>query len=146
MTSCPVFLPVLFLLKTPLASLATQHCVVFGLCALFLDNNGQTLEDLNQRVIEQSTRSLDIHGVSFKNNASEHKLQKKLTDVCEKEQLYRELASTTKNYDLDVDDNYVFLIIYDGEGELWPKKVHRFFRLLDKFKVDASVINIAIHR
>ncbi|GKC94787.1 hypothetical protein Tco_1160229, partial [Tanacetum coccineum] len=29
---------------------------------------------------------------------------KKLTDVCEKEQLYCELASTTKNYDLDVDD------------------------------------------
>ncbi|GKC81866.1 hypothetical protein Tco_1137583, partial [Tanacetum coccineum] len=63
--------------------------------ALFPDNNGQTLEALNQRVIEQSSRSLDIHGT---------KTAKKLTDVCEKEQLYRELASTTKNYDLDVDD------------------------------------------
>ncbi|GJX79338.1 hypothetical protein Tco_0327487 [Tanacetum coccineum] len=111
MTSCPVFLPVLFLLKNPLASLATQHCVVFGLCvrettytALFPDNNGQTLEALNQRVIEQSSRSLNIHGVSFKNNAIRTETAKKLTDVCEKEQLYRELASTKKNYDLDVDD------------------------------------------
>ncbi|GJZ56526.1 hypothetical protein Tco_0611719 [Tanacetum coccineum] len=34
----------------------------------------------------------------------EQKLQKKLTDVCEKERLYHELAYTTKNYDLDVDD------------------------------------------
>ncbi|GJX03645.1 hypothetical protein Tco_0189561 [Tanacetum coccineum] len=90
MTSCPVFLPVLFLLKTPIASLATHHYDVFGLSALFSNNNGKTLEALNQRVIEQSSRSLDIHGTET---------AKKLTDVCEKEQLYHELASTTKNYD-----------------------------------------------
>ncbi|GJT30576.1 leaf rust 10 disease-resistance locus receptor-like protein kinase-like 1.3 protein [Tanacetum coccineum] len=35
----------------------------------FPDNDGQTLEALNQRVIEQSSRSLDIHGVSFESNA-----------------------------------------------------------------------------
>ncbi|GKE28746.1 hypothetical protein Tco_1444130, partial [Tanacetum coccineum] len=34
-----------------------------------LDNDGQTLEALNQRVIEKSSRSLDIHCVSFENNA-----------------------------------------------------------------------------
>ncbi|GJY65661.1 hypothetical protein Tco_0467899 [Tanacetum coccineum] len=34
-----------------------------------LDNDGQTLKALNQRVIEQSSRSLDIHCVSFENNA-----------------------------------------------------------------------------
>ncbi|GJS60567.1 FLX-like protein 1 [Tanacetum coccineum] len=36
---------------------------------VFLDNDGQTLEALNQRVIEKSSRSLDIHCVSFENNA-----------------------------------------------------------------------------
>ncbi|GKA36469.1 hypothetical protein Tco_0722960, partial [Tanacetum coccineum] len=34
-----------------------------------LDNDGQTLEALNQRVIEQSSRYLDIHYVPFENNA-----------------------------------------------------------------------------
>ncbi|GJR15388.1 hypothetical protein Tco_0798040 [Tanacetum coccineum] len=114
-------------IQTPLASLATQHCVVFGLSVrettyTVLTENlvyhcvfRKTSEALNQRVIEQSSRSLDIHGVSFNNNAIskltfllfqlfEQKLQKKLMDVCEKERLYHELAYTTKNYDLDVDD------------------------------------------
>ncbi|GJS28222.1 probable galacturonosyltransferase 9 [Tanacetum coccineum] len=40
-----------------------------GNSIVFPDNDGQTLEALNQRVIEQSSRSLDIHGVSFENNA-----------------------------------------------------------------------------
>nr|GEW51315.1 hypothetical protein [Tanacetum cinerariifolium] len=35
----------------------------------FPDTDRQTLEALNQRVIEQSSRSLNIHGVSFENNA-----------------------------------------------------------------------------
>nr|GEV69463.1 RNA-directed DNA polymerase, eukaryota, reverse transcriptase zinc-binding domain protein [Tanacetum cinerariifolium] len=34
-----------------------------------LDNDGQTLKAMNQRVIEKSPRSLDIHCVSFENNA-----------------------------------------------------------------------------
>ncbi|GKB50350.1 transport protein Sec31 homolog B-like protein isoform X1 [Tanacetum coccineum] len=38
-------------------------------CIAFPDNEGQTLEALNQTVIEQCSRSLDIHGVSFENNA-----------------------------------------------------------------------------
>nr|GEU63133.1 hypothetical protein [Tanacetum cinerariifolium] len=35
----------------------------------FPDTDRQTLEALNQRVTEQSSRSLNIHGVSFENNA-----------------------------------------------------------------------------
>ncbi|GJU98452.1 hypothetical protein Tco_1327723 [Tanacetum coccineum] len=38
-------------------------------CIALLYNDGQTLQALNQRVIEQSSRSLDIHCVPFENYA-----------------------------------------------------------------------------
>ncbi|GJT98220.1 hypothetical protein Tco_1093738 [Tanacetum coccineum] len=56
--------------------------------ALFPDNNGQTLEALNQRVIEQSSRSLNIHGVY----AIRTELQKNLGCLLRIEQLLVNLA------------------------------------------------------
>nr|GEU96210.1 transposase, MuDR, MULE transposase domain protein [Tanacetum cinerariifolium] len=48
-----------------------------SLQALFSNNNGKMLEALNQRVTEQSSRSLDIHVVSFNNNAIRTETAKK---------------------------------------------------------------------